>query len=402
MLNKESIRDCALEAAVEKAQQGGSKRQVARDYGISESTLRYRLQRANEIESGAERKRRLSDLQEKSVVQWIQQLEKAGRAPKRWQIKDYAQEISAADPPLGHNWVDRFLQRHKEVKIKPSHPMEAPRIRHATVEALEPYWKDLDRLIKEMKVGPTRFWNMDETGFAEGETRAGKVAGSAESRYAIVTSSDVTTWVTAAECISAAGKVITPAVILSGEHLQGQWLPEGELPCALASQPKGWMNADIMLCWFRDIFLPETKPEIASLWRILLLDGVKSHVNEDLMQLAASNNVRLHYLPAHTSHITQPLDVGVFHVLKLRFREGIRKYADIPSTAPISKQHFLEEYKIAHEKAMTEKNIRSAFKTSGVWPTVFRRVRKRLEDTPPAPVAATPPPAPPGGPLALT
>jgi 4-hydroxybenzoate polyprenyltransferase len=119
--------------------------------------------------------------------------------------------------------------------------------------------------------------------------------------------------------------------------LQGQWLPDEELPLALTAQPKGWMNAEIMYGWLRDVFLLETKPQIASLWRILIIDGAKSHLSQGLMELAASNNTRMFYLPAHTSHVTQPLDKGVFHVLKAKFREGIRKYASIPSTAPIAK-----------------------------------------------------------------
>ena len=337
MQRNQSLRDRALESAVKEAKIRRKTRAVARDFGVKESSLRYRLQKADQVESGRERTRRLSNIQEKAVVNWILQQEAGGRAPNRQAIRDFAQELSNADPPLGNNWADRFIERHTEIKTKPSRSLEAPRVRNATAEALRPYWIALDDLIKELGVSRGRFWNMDETGFAEGETRPGKVIGSNKSRYSIVTSSDNTTWVTAAETINVEGKAITPAVILSGEHLQGQWLPDELLPCALTVQPKGWMNAEIFYCWLRDIFLPETQPEIASLWRILLLDGVKAHVCEKVMKLAAENKVRLHYLPAHTSHITQPLDVGVFAVLKQKFRAGILKYADLLLTAPIVK-----------------------------------------------------------------
>ena len=44
----------------------------------------------------------------------------------------------------------------------------------------------------------------------------------------------------------------------------------------------------------------------------LLLDGHKSHVAVDIVEWAKKNNIVIFVLPAHTSHVLQPLDVACF------------------------------------------------------------------------------------------
>ena len=46
------------------------------------------------------------------------------------------------------------------------------------------------------------------------------------------------------------------------------------------------------------------------------MDNHESHISIPLIELAIANNVCLLGLPPHTTHILQPLDVGVFGPLK--------------------------------------------------------------------------------------
>ena len=46
-------------------------------------------------------------------------------------------------------------------------------------------------------------------------------------------------------------------------------------------------------------------------WRILILDGHYSHVIE-FMDYCETNQIALYCLPPHSTHILQPLDVGLF------------------------------------------------------------------------------------------
>ena len=92
----------------------------------------------------------------------------------------------------------------------------------------------------------------------------------------------------------------------------------GELPrTEYGLSEKGWMNGDLFRAWFRKIFLryaPASRPIL------LLLDGLSSHYNPDTIKMATENEVIIFTLPPNTTHITQPLDKGVFGPFKAHWK----------------------------------------------------------------------------------
>jgi len=66
-----------------------------------------------------------------------------------------------------------------------------------------------------------------------------------------------------------------------------------------------------MVQWFITV-IPPARPVL------LIEDGHGSHILIELIELARVNNVYL-CLPAHTTHILQPLDIGVFKSFKTFF-----------------------------------------------------------------------------------
>ena len=56
---------------------------------------------------------------------------------------------------------------------------------------------------------------------------------------------------------------------------------------------------------------------------LLIFDGHSSHLSIDVIEYARSNGL---YLSSHTSHILQPLDVGVFKSFKTYFSKVCRQY----------------------------------------------------------------------------
>ena len=59
---------------------------------------------------------------------------------------------------------------------------------------------------------------------------------------------------------------------------------------------------------------------------LLIEDGHASHITIDVIELARANNIHLLCLPSHTSHILQPLDIGVFHSFKVNYSKACRSY----------------------------------------------------------------------------
>ena len=68
------------------------------------------------------------------------------------------------------------------------------------------------------------------------------------------------------------------------------------------------MTKTVYLEWFKFFLedIPLSRPVVLS------QDAHASHVSVELIELARANDIHILCLPAHTSHIFQLLDVGVF------------------------------------------------------------------------------------------
>jgi hypothetical protein len=80
------------------------------------------------------------------------------------------------------------------------------------------------------------------------------------------------------------------------------------------------------------------------------------------------NNIHLLFLPPHTSHVLQPLDLSIFSPLKHAYRKRLSTLALLNDSTPIGKQNFLKCYKLAREDALTALNCKQGWSASGLWP----------------------------------
>ena len=77
-------------------------------------------------------------------------------------------------------------------------------------------------------------------------------------------------------------------------------------------------STDNKLCmeWIHDCFEPETKHRLHGKYRMLIVDGHASYVSTEFIRFALEHKIVCLYLPAHSTYLLQPLDVGVFGPLK--------------------------------------------------------------------------------------
>lgn len=92
------------------------------------------------------------------------------------------------------------------------------------------------------------------------------------------------------------------------------------------------------------------------------------HVSDEFLLICQKHRVWIACLPAHSSHITQPLDLSVFCSLKTRYRQYTDDVALTSAADSISKEDFLFCYARAREGAFSARNIRSGWKQAGLWP----------------------------------
>ena len=114
--------------------------------------------------------------------------------------------------------------------------------------------------------------------------------------------------------MSSKGIHIPPAVILKGKEHQAAWYEEDNLPLdwRLANSPNGWTTDAIGLKWLKHIFDPFSKLHLTGAKRLLILDGQSSHQTAEFDDFCKNNAIICLCMPPHTSHLLQPLDVGVW------------------------------------------------------------------------------------------
>ena len=135
-------------------------------------------------------------------------------------------------------------------------------------------------------------------------------------------------WVTVVECICADGSSIPPLIIFAGKNLNQNWVPQNLAPSdwKFAANNKGWTSNSYGFEWLRRCFEPATREKVNSRYRLLICDGHDSYISTAFIRHCIDNKIALLILPPHTSHVTQPLDVGVFSSVKSHLTSEVKRF----------------------------------------------------------------------------
>lgn len=117
-------------------------------------------------------------------------------------------------------------------------------------------------------------------------------------------------------------------------------------------------------------FEPQTRKTLKGKYRLLIFDGHASHISTKVIQFCISNDIILLCLPAHTTHILQPLDVGFFQPLQSAYGKHLAEWTKYAGGLGYSmdKTDFIRLIQMARKNAATEKNITHAWQKSGLFP----------------------------------
>jgi hypothetical protein len=363
-----------LENAIADVKNGVSLKTAAKKNGLPPSTLRGRLTGAQSRQVAGQEQLRLTTDQEDDLERWILRQEKLGHAPTHAQVRTIVRSVLARHgdhAPLGRKWTTRFVERHPALKTKLGRRTDWERVNAATpanIKRLFDVYETVDW------IPPERRYNADEGGIMEGQGVNGLVIGSSqESPNAVpVKTATVRTWTSIIECISAVGVVLHPLVIFKAKSIQEQWFRreflEKHLGWQVTFSKNGWTSNSIALEWLEKVFLPQTAPADPADARLLIVDGHGSHATEEFMAKCYLNNVYLLFLPAHCSHVLQPLDLGCFSSLKAAYRTLVGEHTALTDSTRVGKQRFLDFYARAREIGFRKENIRSGWRAAGLWP----------------------------------
>ena len=129
----------------------------------------------------------------------------------------------------------------------------------------------------------------------------------------------------------------------------------------------GWMDSETFLV-FLEYFNGFLEEQEIKKPVVLFVDGHSSHSTFEAGKFCKENGIVLYCLLAHSSHILQPLDVGVFGPLKTAYRNASVEWQFANPNAIPTKHHFPGIFKNAWAEAASEGNAMKGFKHSGIFP----------------------------------
>lgn len=339
----------------------------------------------------AEQQQLLTPQQEKALVDHLLRLQRNGYPARVKHLRHFAgvllsqRDAGAGSSTKGRlpnkDWPQAFYKRHPELKAARVRAIDWQRHEKNIRAKVENWFEVMSKQLSERGVLQENVYNMDETGVLLSDLTTTKVLvcrNDARSRRGVGLRR---TMITAVECISADGRCLPPLIIWPGKTIQNTWISHDTPDWHYACSDKGYMNWKINSHWVKNVFDPATRDRAAGKPRLLVIDGFNTHESLEVMTFCFQNNIVLCRQPSHTTHITQPCDVGVFSPLKTAYREQV-DFLYRGGAETVNKAHFTLLYSRARDVALTSRNIRSGWSKTGLFPFNPRKVLDAMQEVP--------------------
>ena len=186
---------------------------------------------------------------------------------------------------------------------------------------------------------------------------------------------------TCIESVSASVVVLPPLIIYKGAAHYLGWHKFTESHTntqdfQFSHYKRGWTNRILAMEWLTKIFEPQTTTNRRV--RVLSLDGHDSHVTIEFIRFSMGHDIRLYCLLPHSTHLLQPLNIGLFgplqHIYSRAVDDAIRN-----GVSSIFNSNFLPLYVGARQAAYTVDNIKSSWEGAGIIPLNSHVVVSRVE-----------------------
>lgn len=268
----------------------------------------------------------------------------------------------------GEDWFLNFKRRH-HLSIRKPESLEYAR-KKATTDpfVIHGYFDLLKKTLSELDLEykPERIWNLDESNLSIDPSRTRLVGekGKSSSRVTSTSGRDNTTFVLAA---NAAGRRVPPLIIYKGKNMWDQWRapPENEFPgTAYAASPNGWMETELFKNYFLKTLIPALGEERPAL---VVYDGHSTHISVDIVETALAHDITILKIPAHTSHLLQPLDLSVFKSFKNKWDAMVTTWQRQHIGQKLPKSLFSQYLGDTWTK-VSEDVIKSGFTKGGIHP----------------------------------
>ena len=353
---EQAVQEYTLNVKKAITKKGCGTRAISKKWGVPASTIQTVYERQQKPDRGDDRRFALSKQQEERFVNAILEHNAAGKSLRRHQITaklmtclrhipDYASTPHAKrwqEKGVSMRWLNKFMTRHADRVRKRVEDQLDPlrgKVTETQVKSLFEELQDIFTMHPNLPKG--NICNLDETGLQPIARKEWVAAAKGARRTHSEGLSD--RWsLTVLATIFADGDSMPPLFIVKGKQRLPSWWTDDDMVVTLqatgmsqaqmAVQPNAWMNTDIFNRWFQDMFLPWTASRRSeNTPMVLIMDNFGAHCNPDVIDVAPANHVYIVLLPAHSSHLLQPLDVGIMKPFKDHKETAQRAWSRIHS-----------------------------------------------------------------------
>lgn len=350
-------------------------RQAAKEFAVPKSSLGDRVSGRVAPGSRSGPAQLITSADEELLVEFALYMSKHGFPLTKQQLVSFASTIykrqhrRVAFSKLGQTWWLNFRKRQeKNITIQPADSVVRGRTLCVRKEAVDQFFHLLSDVMDAHGVRdkPHQIFNCNETGFQLGRKR---VILSKPASLGFKPTPGLRDHISVLACFNAAGEDIPPFIVYSKAYPGGVCYKTQGPPNALYGwSESGCINSDLFKKWFLKHFLlyaPKERP------LLMIFDGNKSPVNLEVVEVARKEAVILLCLPSHCSHILQPLDAGLFALLRQRFAALIGDGCATDAHFAVSKKEFSGVFKETYQVVKEEegvKTVKEGFGKCGLYP----------------------------------
>ncbi|XP_077402175.1 uncharacterized protein LOC144035934 [Vanacampus margaritifer] len=351
-------------------------RKAAKEFGVPKSSLGDRVSGRVTPGSRSGPAQLIPSSDEKLLVEFSLYMSKHGFPLTKQQLVSFASSIykrqhrRVAFSKLGQTWWLNFRKRQeKNISIQPADSVVRGRTVHVRKEALDHFFHLLSSVVQAHALGdkPHHIWNCNEMGFQMARKRAVLPKAASLGYKSTPGSKD---YISVLACLNAAGTDIPPFIVYSKAYPGGVcYKTQGPSDALYGWSDSGFVTSELFKKWFLRHFLvhaPKERP------LLLVFDGHKSPVNLEVVEVARKDGIILVCLPPHCSHILQPLDTGLFPLIKQRFAALLNEmHATDATLFAVSKKDFSGVFRGAYQVAKEDEGIRivqESFRKCGICP----------------------------------
>ncbi|XP_064598457.1 uncharacterized protein LOC135464820 [Liolophura sinensis] len=374
--------EAMLDAVRRVVEHGVGLRKVAKDRGISKSTLQryvsnYRQNKQCSMSPNYFHSQIFTNQQERLLVDYLKTASKMFHGLTTKQTRHLAFEMASRNSLgmpstweenklAGKEWLTGFLKRNPTLSLRSPEATSLARSTAFNRHTVGEFFDLLESQILKTKVTGARIFNLDESGLTTVQKVPKVISEKGVKQVGQITSRERGELITVCGIVSASGVALPPVMVFPRKNYRDIFLtgaPEGTIGLAAES---GWMNSDLFVSVMRHVVNTTNSSKQNPI--IITMDNHESHLSMAALEMAKENGVHIITLPPHTSHKTQPLDRTVYGPLKAFFNDEANSYMMRNPGKTITIYQMGQLIDAAWLKAATPSNIISGFKVTGIWP----------------------------------